>query len=276
MERGAARRPSRLRTLSLMAIASPAVVRVDRGYVEVAGPEAEDYLERMLSNEIASLEVGSAARALLLTPKGRIIAPLRAVRTAPETFLLITDSSELAGPVANTLLASRFAAKCVIEVRPWAGLVQLGSEPEPPAVSIPDFGVDAWEAWRETPAEGTDPQELEELRIEAGTPAWGAELDDSILPAEAGLDETHISFTTGCFPGQAPPARLRHRGHVNRRLRRLEVETAKAGEEIVWSGKVVGRVTSAVPGRALGYVRTEVPDDAVLVVGGGQAKMRPA
>ena len=48
------------------------------------------------------------------------------------------------------------------------------------------------------------------------------------------------------------------------------------GDEIVWNDKVVGRVTSAVEGRALGYVRTEVPEDGVLVIGGSQAKMRPA
>lgn len=259
-----------------MAIASPSIVRLERGYVEVAGPDAEGFLERMLSNEVADLEAGAARQALLLTPKGRIIAPLRAVRTAPETFLLITDSPDLAGPVAQTLLASRFAARCLIEVRPWAGLIQLGDEPEAPAIPIRDFGVDAWEAWREGPAEGADPQELESLRIEAGTPAWGKELDESVLPAEAGLDESHISFTKGCFPGQEPIARLRHRGHVNRRLRKLDVEAAKAGDEIVWNDKVVGRVTSAVPGRALGYVRTEVPEDAIILVDGSQAKMRPA
>ena len=90
-------------------------------------------------------------------------------------------------------------------------------------------------------------------------PAWGKELDDSILPAEAGLDETHVSFTKGCYPGQEPVARLRHRGKVNRRLRVLEVEAATPGDEILYEGKSVGRVTSAVPGLALGYVRTEVP-----------------
>ena len=260
-----------------MAIASASVIRVHRGYVEVAGPDAEDFLERMLSNEVANLELGAARQALLLTPKGRIIAPLRAVRTARETFLLITDSPDLAGPVVRSLLASRFASRCEIETRPWVGLIQLGAEPASPAVPVPDFGVDAWEAWREG-GEHAAPagDELEELRIDAGTPAWGKELDDSVLPAEAGLDATHISFTKGCFPGQEPIARLHHRGHVNRRLRRLEVESANEGDEIVWSGKVVGRVTSAVPGRALGYVRTEVPDDGVLLIGGEQAKMRPA
>jgi folate-binding protein YgfZ len=44
--------------------------------------------------------------------------------------------------------------------------------------------------------------------LKAGLPAWGKELDDSILPAGAGLDETDISFTMGCYPGQEPIARL--------------------------------------------------------------------
>lgn len=270
-------RPSSLRKLSRMAIASQSVVRVDRGYVEVAGSDAADFLERMLSNEVANLEVGAARQALLLTPKGRIIAPLRVLRMSPEAFVLVTEASSLATPVADALRAARFASKCEIETRPWVGFVWLGREPEPPAMPVSDFGVEAWEAWREGDESGAVAnEELEELRICAGTPAWGAELDESILPAEAGLDETHISFTKGCFPGQEPIARLRNRGHVNRQLRKLDVEAAEAGDEILWNDKVVGRITSAVPGRALGYVRTEVPDDGVLVVGGSQAKMRPA
>ena len=75
------------------------------------------------------------------------------------------------------------------------------------------------------------------------------------------------------FGGEADPGRLRYRGHANRRLRRLAVEGAEQGAEIVWNGKAVGRVTSVVPGKALGYVRTEVPDDAVLSVGGREARL---
>jgi tRNA-modifying protein YgfZ len=259
-----------------VAITTASVVRLDRGYVEVTGPDAEDFLERMLSNEVASLERGQARSALLLTAKGRIISPLRVVRTEADSFVLVTDTPALAEPTAASLRAARFATKCEIDARAWEGFVQLGSEPEPIAFPTNDYGVEAWEAWREGPAEGADALELEPLRIDAGTPAWGKELDESVLPAEAGLDETHISFTKGCFPGQEPIARLRHRGHVNRRLRRLEVPAAKAGDEIVWNDKVVGRVTSAVEGLALGYVRTEVPEDGLLLIGGAQAKMRPA
>jgi aminomethyltransferase len=95
-----------------------------------------------------------------------------------------------------------------------------------------------------------------------------------VLPAEAGLDERAISFDKGCYPGQEPIARLRYRGHVNRRLRALEVERAEPEAEIVHGAKVVGRVTSAVPGVALGYVRTEVPDDAELTITGARARLR--
>ena len=255
-----------------MAIASPTLVRLPRGYVRVVGPEAADFLERMLSNEVVSLEPGREARpALLLTPKSRIVAPLRVVREEPEVFLLITEA-ELAETVAATLVRARFAAKCEIEVKLYRGYLHLGADPGE-GVANQDYGVEAWETWGEEKREASDQSELEALRIEAGTPAWGKELDDTILPAEAGLDETHVSFTKGCYPGQEPIARLHYRGRPNRRLRVLEVAEAKPGDEILLGEKAVGRVTSAVPGRALGYVRREVPKDALLQIGGADARL---
>jgi tRNA-modifying protein YgfZ len=259
-----------------MAVATPTVAKLDRGYVEVTGPDSEDFLERMLSNEIASLEFGADGRpALLLTPKGRIIAPLRVVREKEDAFLLITDAAELAGPAADTLQRSRFAAKCEIKVLPWEGYVHFG-ERASDGIRNTDFGVEAIETWNPrgvAASPAPDAEQLEAMRIEAGTPAWGRELDETVLPAEAGLDKTHISFTKGCYPGQEPVARLHHRGHANRLLRVLSVESARPGEDIVWNDKVVGRVTSAVPGKALGYVRTEVPEDAELLVGGTVATL---
>jgi folate-binding protein YgfZ len=244
--------------------------RLDRGYVAVTGPEAADFLERMVSNEVVSLEPGDARLALLLTPKSRIVAPLRVVREGAEAFLLITESS-LAETVASALLRARFAAKCEVEVRPYVGYLSLGSGN---GVRVDDYGVEAYESWAEGERDAADRAELEALRIEAGTPTWGKELDETILPAEAGLDETHVSFTKGCYPGQEPIARLHFRGRPNRRLRVLDVKQASPGDEIAFDGKAVGRVTSAVPGKALGYVRREVPDDAVLQIGGAEARLR--
>ena len=115
-------------------------------------------------------------------------------------------------------------------------------------------------------------EELELLRIRAGTPAWGKEIDDRVLPAEAGLTERAVSFTKGCYPGQEPVARLHYRGHANRGLRVLSLDAVPARDaELVYDGKTVGRITSAAAGDegvvALAYVRREVPADAQLAIG---------
>jgi folate-binding protein YgfZ len=253
-----------------MAIFAPAVVRLSRGYVRVAGQDAAEFLERMLSNEVQSLGEGEARQALLLTPKGRIIAPLRVVREAEDAFLLITET-ELAEVVSTALFRARFAAKCEISVVPLRGYLHLGDPGN--GVRVEDYGVEAWETWEEAERAAVEADELESLRIDAGTPVWGKELDDTVLPAEARLEQTHISFTKGCYPGQEPIARLHHRGHPNRLLRRLEVASARPGDEIILGDKAVGHITSAVPGKALGYVRREVPDDAKLLIGGQEARL---
>ena len=230
-----------------------------RDYVRVAGRDAEDFLQRMLSNDVTS----APCRALLLTPKSRVIAPVVIVRRADEDFLLLTEPG-LGEAVSSTLLRARFAAKVEIEPEEHTSVVVFGEEN---GIPNSEFGEGASELLDADVEPTLSAEELEQQRIEAGTPAWGKEIDDSILPAEAGLDETHISFTKGCYPGQEPIARLRNRGKVNRRLRVLQVERARPGDEIRAGGKVVGRVTSAAEGLALGYVRVEVPGDAELEVG---------
>jgi len=250
---------------------SGSVARRPRAFVSVSGPEAEDYLQRMVSNDVASLETGGSCDALLLTPKARVIAPLRIWRRGTDDFLLLTEP-ELGARVRDELQRMRFAANCEIALEQHDSYVLFGVGD---GIPNPDYGVEAVEILGELPAELPElgDEELEGLRIEAGTPRYGAEIDERIMPAEAGLDQTHVSFTKGCYPGQEPVARLHYRGRPNWRLRVLEVDGASAGDEIVHDGKAVGRVTSAVPGRALGYVRREVPDDAVLQIGGAEARL---
>jgi tRNA-modifying protein YgfZ len=237
-----------------------------RAYLRVSGPDAADFLQRMLSNDVE--QDADVFAALLLTPKGRIIAPLRVWRRSAGDFLLLTEP-ELGEAVRTTLLRSRFAAKCEIEREVHTSVLVFGVADGlpgelPGTVEVLDAELDA--------TVGED--ELERSRIETRTPAWGKELDESVLPAEAGVDRTHISFTKGCYPGQEPVARLHHRGHVNRELRVLDVDSASPGAEIRHGERVVGRVTSAVPGVALGYVRSDVPGDADLDVDGHVARLR--
>jgi folate-binding protein YgfZ len=237
--------------------------------VRVAGPDAEDYLQRMVSNDVAAVTPGASCEALLLTPKARVIAPLRILRRGAEDFLLLTEP-ELGERVRDELRRMRFAAKCEVELEEHTSTIVFG---ETEGIPNDDYGSPATEALdlELEPTLGEDA--LERMRIEAGTPAWGKEIDDRVLPAEAGLTERAVSFTKGCYPGQEPIARLHYRGHVNRSLRVLEVESAAEGDEIRLGEKAVGRVTSAVPGLALGYVRTEVPDDAELEITGRPARL---
>jgi len=225
----------------------------------VSGPDAEDYLQRMVSNDVAALDVGSACDALLLTPKARIIAPLRIIRRAADDFLVLTEP-ELGDAVRSHLLRARFAAKAEIEPEEHSSWLVLGG----------DEVLD-----ERPPGDDASEEEVERWRIESGLPRWGRELDDRVLPAEAGLEETHIDFKKGCYPGQEPIARQHYRGKVNRRLRVLDVEgEVSPGDELVFEEKTVGRITSAANGVALAYVRTEVPEDAALSHGTGHAKIR--
>jgi tRNA-modifying protein YgfZ len=246
-----------------------AVALRPRAFVRISGADAEDYLQRMVSNDVEALEVGEACDALLLTPKARVIATLRIWRRRENDFLLLTEP-ELGEAVLNELRRMRFAAKCEVEPEEHSSTIVFGGDK---GIANDEYGLPAREVLDADLTPTLAPEDLERMRIEAGTPRYGHELDDRVLPAEAGLDETHISFTKGCYPGQEPIARLHYRGHVNRRLRVLETEAAAPGDELTYAGKVIGRVTSAVPGRALAYVRTEIPDGAELSLpSGGTAR----
>lgn len=260
-----------------------------RAFVAVRGPEAAAYLERMLSNAVEALSPGESCEALLLTPKARVIALVTVVRRGPDDFLLLTEP-ETGERLARELTRMRFAARCEIAVEEHGSLLVLGADAELvvsrhhklDGVPNRDYGVPALEMLdTEPPASATviDEDELERLRILAGTPRFGREIDDRVLPAEAGLDERAISFTKGCYPGQEPVARLHHRGHPNRGLRVLALEGDELparDAELVLDGKAVGRVTSAARDAehgvvALAYVRREVAPDAVLTVAGRPA-----
>jgi tRNA-modifying protein YgfZ len=232
--------------------------------VRVAGPDAEDFLQRMVSNDVTA----APCEALLLTAKARVIAPLVVVRRGPEDFLLLTEPG-LGGAVRTTLTRARFAAKVEIEPEEHRSVVVFG---EGRGIPNADYGEPAVEVLDDPIETTVSAQQLERMRIEAGTAVWGKEIDDRVLPAEAGLTERAVSFTKGCYPGQEPIARLHYRGKANRGLRVLAIEGADEGDELRYGDKVVGRITSAVNGVALAYVRTEVPDDAELVSETGSAR----
>ena len=161
------------------------------------------------------------------------------------------------------------------------------------AARNPDVGVDAFtvvgpaaamgEAFRKTLEAGRSVAGWgvwETLRVQAGTPRFGADMGERTIPVEAGIDVRAIDHTKGCYTGQEVIVRIRDRGHVNRHLRRLAFTgTTAPGDELraVGGDKVVGEVTSAVESPesgtriGLGYVRREIEvgttlQDGVTVV----------
>lgn len=216
----------------------------EREFVRVAGPDACDYLQRMVSNDVEALQVGDACPALLLTARGRVIAPLVVWRRGEEDYLLLTEPG-LGEPVRALLTRMRLRAQCEVEAEEHSSVLVFGGDGIdtgfPGAVEVLDSDLEAT----------LDAEELELRRIEAGVPRWGHEIDDRILPAEAGLDATHISFSKGCYPGQEPIARLHHRGHVNRKLQVVELDDDANVERVTSSAR---RPDGTVV--ALAYVRT--------------------
>jgi folate-binding protein YgfZ len=219
----------------------------------------------MVSNDVEALPVGDACPALLLTAKARVIAPVVVWRRGEEDFLVLTEP-ELGESVRALLVRMRLRARCDIEPEEHTSALVFGGE------GIATDFPGAREVIDAALPPTLDAEELERRRIEARVPRWGREIDDRVLPAEAGLEVTHVSFSKGCYPGQEPIARLHYRGKANRGLRVLELaDVPPYDAELVHDGKVVGRVTSAARRPdgsvvALAYVRAEVPDDAPLAL----------
>ncbi len=122
-------------------------------------------------------------------------------------------------------------------------------------------------------AEPVSEAAAEIVRVEQGRPRYGIDLDETVIPQEAGLNERAVSFTKGCYVGQETVARLHYRGKPNRHLRGLRLsETVPVGAELRLGERAVGRITSAVRSPRLGpiglaLIRREAEPGMTVTVG---------
>lgn len=272
-----------------------------RDLVEVAGPQAEDYLQGQLSQDVAALAPAASALSFLLEPQGKIVALLRVTRRDGETFVLDTDAG-FGAPVIERLGRFKMRTKVRIERLEWRGVGLRG--PDAPAareaegdgehlvipVDWPGFtGVDIFGPIVEMPAAAARIDAVvEALRIEAGVPGMGTEITERTIPEETGMVALAVSFTKGCYTGQELVARVDSRGgNVPRRLRGVVIEGTPPppGAALTVDGKAVGEITSSAPrpsraaeAVALAAVRrgNEPPLDATVNWEGGMAVARIA
>ena len=282
------------------------------GRLAITGSDRYSWLQGMVSNDVRLLEKRAVYRlpACILDPTGHVISELTLIdisadsplarATMGEAYILVEIPPGTADSVSTHLqrylimedaevadISERLV--CITIQGPRVSAIRAALDALPDvALSVEadhtgSGGLDLYapadgahrlrDALRQlVPMEvGSAAQEI--LRVEAGIPKSGVDMDVTTLAPEAGLMATHISLTKGCYVGQEIVARIDTRGHTNRALTGLLVlgETLPAAGEKLFSddvmgdGREAGWITSvaqnspAAGGRpiALGYVRHE-------------------
>ena len=275
------------------------VDRSERGKLALTGSEAKDFLQGQVTNDILGLTPGHGCYAAFLTHKGKMLGDLRVFDRGEE--LLLDCERSVLQELFNMI--NRF--KLGREVELHKRTLQLGLlsviGPEAPTLTGPaehdnakvslggrdvvavrtDVGTDLFFAAEDLAAVRAaldfpdgDEAAAEIVRVERGRPRYGIDLDESVIPQEAGLNERAVSFTKGCYVGQETVARLFYRGKPNRRLLGLRLSEPMApGTEVRLGEKVVGKLGSVVVSPehgpiALALVRREAnPGDTVALDG---------
>ncbi len=257
------------------------------------GRDAVTYLQGVLSQDIESLAPGGVARSFLLQPRGKLEALLWVLRSQ-ERVGIVTDADRHEEAISYLLR--------------WRLRVDVEFEPDPrelfaiwgPAAKSLEV-ADGWRdeegvliaRLRTVPVHyhliaGIDAAGLEErgirpigtrvattLRIEAGEPRMGIDVDGRTIPQESGLVPEAVSFDKGCFLGQELVARIDSRGRVNRNLRGVRIlypVIPPVGALVTHAGKKVGKLTSVGESPYLGapvalaLIRREAPPGTQVTV----------
>jgi len=256
------------------------VDRADRGKLQMTGGEAADFLQGQLTNDIEGLAAGEGCYSALLNHKGKLRTDMRVLR-GEDWIWLDTEAigfRPLTWTVETYSLGRDVQWRDLTEERAILSLVGPAArerlDVEPPeaehAFVEGEHGIyvstllgvdvicDAADAAGVREALGVEevPEAAAEcVRIEAGRPRLGYDMDGDTIPQEAGLNERAVSFTKGCYVGQETVARLHYRGKPNRHLRGLRLsEPVERGTELRLGEKVVGRVGSTCVSPALGPI----------------------
>lgn len=259
-----------------------------RAALIVRGPDAPEYLQGQLTNDVEGLEREMGCYAALLDRKGHLQADMRLLRLENDELWLdlepgpapavlkhlrtysigrdveVEDVSErwaitsLIGPRAGQLAAFEgLGPEHAQRSREWDGTDVL-------AVAT-DLGIDLItgaeaaaalvELLDEAGAVEVSEAAAEIVRVESGRPRFGLDMGPESMPAEAGITERAVDFEKGCYIGQEPVARLHYRGRPNRTLRGLRLSApAEPGDPLVLGEKEVGRVGTACLSPALGAI----------------------
>jgi len=287
-----------------------------RGRLRVSGSEATMFLNGLITNDMKTLAENRWMPAAFPTVQGRLIGAVRVVRLkdafvidtdaeSHEAVLKTVSRFTLAGDfhvkdlTTETALLSVQGKRAVEVVEkvletsvsdlPRDGVLETNWQNTPVTIIRAthtaedgfDILIDSAEgaqlrqALIDADAQTVSPDVFEVLRIEAGIARFGHDMDETNVVTETNLDDA-VSYTKGCYVGQEIIVRIKHRGHVAKKLTGLRFQTEKKIEPgtIIKSsdGKEIGKLTSTAFSPkleatiGLGYVRYEFLNPGTTVV----------
>jgi folate-binding protein YgfZ len=288
------------------------IERHDAGRLRLRGADRRSYLHGLLTNDIESLLPGSGTYAALLTAQGRMITDMHVYElgdallvTVPRTIaagirdrfdqFIFSEDVEVEDITESTVQIGVYgpsSAKAVDAIR----IAGLGVDVMPSR----EFGIEGFEIigpldaierlasiLNEAGATAVGIESLETVRVESGVPRFLADMTETTIPLEAGIEDRAISMTKGCYPGQEVIVRVLHRGggRVARKLVGIvlgpEAELPPDHARVFSNDREIGTLTSVVSSRllarplALGYLHRDftAPGTNVEVETAGDQRM---
>lgn len=222
-----------------------------RGLIAVWGKEAVQFLDGMITNDVKTLEDGQQRLAAFPNPQGRLMAVVRVLRQG-DRFLFETEEATREMLFQNLFrftFAGDFFVEELSEKYRYFNVFGDAALDAGGVLKFEGRGADGWfipiESELSFEGVAVDDETFETLRIEAGIPKFGLDMDETTIVPELGLPDM-ISYTKGCYVGQEIIARIHFRGHVAKQLTGLSSEQPiEPGPELVsFEGKPAGRITS--------------------------------
>ena len=246
----------------------------NRAVIALAGAEARDFLQGLITNDMEACRDGRAIYAALLTPQGKILFDFFVVANGEDRWLLDCAASR-AGDLVKRLNLYRLRAKVEIAGRPdlavaavWkdGGMTAATADgvmfPDP---RLPDMGlrgIGTKTALGEATRNMT-PGDYDAHRLELGVPDSDDLPPDHIFALDAGFEELNgVSFKKGCYVGQEVTARMKHRASARKRFLTAEIAgEVPAGTPLEAEGRELGTLASGKDGHALALVRLDRLED---------------
>jgi folate-binding protein YgfZ len=248
----------------------PTVHLTSRAFVTVDGPEAEPFLQNLITPDLAALAPGEAKPGALLTPQGKILFDFLISRSGGGFRL--ECRADVADDLTKRLTIYKLRAKVAIVQREqelvavsWGD--ESGASQSDSNVRDLRFSEPVWRHYGALPVASADETAWTALRAQNGIAESGADFALSdVFPHDVLYDQNGgVGLKKGCFVGQEVVSRMQHRGTARRRvmIARSDDVLPETGTEITVNGRPIGTLGSDADGVGIAIVRIDRVKDAL-------------